>query len=49
MLVDAVGLKRRIADSENVMPNHLHTGTSTAVAHCVANLFNEIGHCPREL
>ena len=32
---------QRIANTGNVMPNHAHAGTSTAVARCVANSFNE--------
>ena len=31
---------QRIADTGNVMPNHARAGTSTAVAHRVANSFN---------
>ena len=40
---------QRIADTGNLMPNHARAGTSTAVARCVANSFNETGQCPREL
>ena len=31
------------------MPNHPRAGTSTAVARCVANSFNETSQFPREL
>ena len=40
---------QRIADTENVMPNHARAGTSTVVARCVANSFNETSQFPREL
>ena len=40
---------QRIADTGSVMPNHAHAGTSTAVAHCVANSFNETSQCPQKL
>ena len=39
MLGNAV--KWRITETGNVMPNHTHAGTSTAIARCVAISFNE--------
>ena len=40
---------QRIADTGNVIPNHARAGTSTAVARCVANSFNETSQFSRKL
>ena len=37
------------ANMGKVMPNHARAGTSTAVARCVANSFNETSQCPPKL
>ena len=33
----------------NVIPNHARAGTSTAVARCVANSFNDLSQLSRKL
>ena len=40
---------QRIADTWNVKPIHARGATSTAIAHCVGNSFNESSQFPREL
>ena len=40
---------QRIADTGNIMPKYAGAGTSTVVARCVANSFNETSQFPRKL
>ena len=40
---------QQITDTRNVMPSHARAGTSTTVARCVGNSFNETSQFPREL